>query len=144
MSLWFRLGRLGRFALLSRPPPGDILPASAFRVWSIAGGGRGGRCSLVTLPSRPGLEHPRPALRPPYLQIRGAGPHPSPAASPPDVITAIKSTISTEVTLHARPTQTCPHCRITCTSLTFLRFTDTVSQIHFVFCGTGSRKGAVC
>lgn len=85
-ALWFLFGCECLLAFESRPPPGDILPASAFRECSMAGGGRY-RTSLVTLMP---LLRLSPWLRratAPYLLIRGAGAHPPPASSPPDTVT---------------------------------------------------------
>ncbi|CAH2232708.1 jg5332 [Pararge aegeria aegeria] len=77
-DLWFLLGCECRFAFVSRPPPGDILPASAFRECSMTGGGR--------LPSGLVTMMPRHRLRlryqpPPYLLISAVA-RPPPASSP--------------------------------------------------------------
>lgn len=72
------------FAFVSRPPPGEILPASAFSVCNMTGGGRLSPSDLVTLMSRPRLSR-RCCLgaTAPYLLIRGAGAQTPPASSPP-------------------------------------------------------------
>lgn len=123
-ALWFRLGCEGLLAFVSRPPPGEIFPASAFSEWSMAGGGRRLRCGLVTLLSQPGLVHPLPARRPSYLylQIRGAGAPTPPASSPPDAIALIKSVDRKHCELlHACPCQGI-HC-LMFETLTFRFFT---------------------
>lgn len=48
-ALWFLFGCECLFAFESRPPPGDILPASAFNECNIAGGGRWVPSGLVTV-----------------------------------------------------------------------------------------------
>lgn len=88
-ALWFLLGCECLFALVSRPPPGEIFPASVLSECSIAGGGRFGPSSLVTLTIPPRLPRPRlsRAATTPYQLIRGAGAHPPPASSQPDTLT---------------------------------------------------------
>ncbi|KAL4715320.1 hypothetical protein ACJJTC_004772 [Scirpophaga incertulas] len=85
--LWFLFGCVCLFAFVSRPPPGDILPASAFSECSIAGGGRFEQSDLVTLMPRLLVVGALRRATVPYLLIRGAGAYPPPASSPPDTLT---------------------------------------------------------
>lgn len=86
-ALWFLFGWLCLFAFVSRPPPGDIFPASAFSEFSMAGGGRFLAGGLVTLLARLSLSRVLRRASLPYLLIRGAGAHTPPASSPPDSLT---------------------------------------------------------
>lgn len=94
-ALWFLLGCECLFAFESRPPPGDILPASALRECSMAGGGRVEPSSLVTL--KPWIRVSPCLATAPYLLIRGAGAHPPPASSPPDTLTHALTTFKFNV-----------------------------------------------
>lgn len=88
-ALWFLFGCVCLFAFESRPPPGDILPASAFSECSmVQGGGRWLPSGLVTVKTCSRLTRARYQPHTPYLLIRGAGAHPPPASSPPDAVTA--------------------------------------------------------